>query len=32
MQMILTEQEYADLKQLADNAEKFQSLYNELLS
>ena len=32
MQVILTEQEYTDLKESADNAEKFQSLYNELLS
>ncbi len=32
MQVLLTEQEYNILKQLADNAEKFQSLYNELLS
>lgn len=30
--MILTEEEYTALKQLADNAEKFQSLYNELMS
>ena len=32
MQVILTEEEYTALKKLADNAEKIQSLYNELLS
>ena len=32
MKVILTEEEYTNLKQLADNTEKFQSLYNELLS
>ena len=32
MQVILTEEEYTELKQLADNAENYQSLYNELLS
>ena len=32
MQVILTEEEYTNLKQLADNAENYQSLYNELLS
>ena len=32
MQIILTEEEYNTLKQLADNAKNFQSLYNELLS
>ena len=32
MQIILTEEEYNTLKQLADNAKNFQSLYNDLLS
>ena len=32
MQMILSEQEYTDLKELADKAENHQSLYNELMS
>ena len=32
MQIILTEEEYSNLKQLADSAENYQSLYNELLS
>ena len=32
MQVILTEEEYTELKQLAYNAESYQSLYNELLS
>ena len=32
MQVILTEEEYTSLKQSADSAENFQSLYNELLS
>ena len=32
MQVILTEEEYTNLKQSADNAENYQSLYNELLS
>lgn len=32
MQALLIEEEYTALKQLADNAEKFQSLYNELMS
>ena len=32
MQLILSEQEYTDLKQLADKAENYKSLYNELMS
>ena len=32
MQVILTEEEYTDLKKLADNTENYQSLYNELMS
>ena len=32
MQIILTEEEYNNLKQLADSAENYQSLYNELMS
>lgn len=32
MQVILTEEEYANLKKLADKAENYQSLYNELMS
>ena len=32
MQVILTEEEYADLKELAYKAENYQSLYNELMS
>lgn len=32
MQMILSEQEYADLKELADKAENYEKLYNELMS
>ena len=32
MQLILSEQEYADLKELADKAENYETLYNELMS
>ena len=32
MQIILTEEEYANLKDLSDKAENHQSLYNELMS
>ena len=32
MQIILTEQEYTDLKELADKAENYETLYNELMS
>lgn len=32
MQVILTEQEYIDLKELTNKAENYQSLYNELMS
>ena len=32
MQMILTEQEYTDLKELADKAENYEALYDELMS
>ncbi len=32
MQVILTEEEYANLKELANKAENYQSLYNELMS
>ncbi len=32
MQVILTEQEYTDIKELANKAENYQSLYNELMS
>ena len=32
MQMILSEQEYADLKELADKADNYERLYNELMS
>ena len=31
MQLILSEQEYADLKELADKAENYEKLYNELM-
>ena len=31
MQILLTEQEYADLKELADKAENCENLYNELM-
>ena len=31
MQMILSEQEYTDLKELADKAENYENLYNELM-
>ena len=32
MQLILSEQEYADLKELADKAKNYEKLYNELMS
>ena len=32
MQVLLTEEEYADLKELADKAESYEKLYNELMS
>jgi hypothetical protein len=32
VQVILTEEEYTDLKELADKTENYQSLYNELMS
>lgn len=32
MQVLLTEKEYNDLKELADKAENYEKLYNELMS
>ena len=32
MGMILSKQEYADLKELADKADNYEKLYNELMS
>ena len=32
MQVLLTEEEYRDLKELADKAENYEKLYNELMS
>ena len=32
MQVLLTEQEYSDLKELADKAKNYEKLYNELMS
>ena len=32
MQIILTEEEYTNLKQSADKAENYEKLYNELMS
>lgn len=32
MQVLLTEKEYSDLKELADKAENYEKLYNELMS
>lgn len=32
MQVLLTEKEYSNLKELADKAENYEKLYNELMS
>lgn len=32
MQVLLTEEEYSNLKKLADKAENYEKLYNELMS
>ena len=32
MQVLLTEQEYNIIKELADKAENYETLYNELMS
>lgn len=32
MQVLLTEEEYSDLKESADKAENYEKLYNQLMS